>query len=110
MNVGDRVKVIDQDITGVIERIDGYSLSLIDDDSEWEYPESLLEYRVYEVKPLGKMIDIDEMTDDELTEEYSKYCKTTNDPMEYDDWFVGPDYLKSKDWMDYIKSQRKEIA
>lgn len=54
MNIGDRVKVIDQDITGVIDRIDGYSLSLIDDDSEWEYPESLLEYRVYEVKPLKK--------------------------------------------------------
>lgn len=54
MNIGDRVKVIDQNITGVIERIDGYSLSLIDDDSEWEYPESLLEYRVYEVQPLKK--------------------------------------------------------
>jgi hypothetical protein len=54
MNIGDRVKVIDQDITGVIERIDGYSLSLIDDDSEWEYPESLLEYKLSEVQPLIK--------------------------------------------------------
>ena len=33
------------------------------------------------------------MTDAELTEEYAKYCKTTDDPMEYDDWFIGTDYL-----------------
>jgi hypothetical protein len=33
------------------------------------------------------------MTDDFLTEEYAKYCKTTDDPMEYDDWYVGTDYL-----------------
>lgn len=52
MNIGDRVKVIDQNITGVIERVDGYSLSIIDDDSEWEYPESILEYRLHEVQPL----------------------------------------------------------
>jgi len=54
MNIGDRVKVIDQNITGVIERIDGYSLTIIDDDSEWEYPENLLEYRVSDVQPLKK--------------------------------------------------------
>ena len=54
MNIGDRVKVIDQDITGVIERVDGYSVSIIDDDSEWEYPESLLEYRLSDIKPLKK--------------------------------------------------------
>jgi hypothetical protein len=52
MNIGDRVKVIGQDITGVIERVDGYSVSIIDDDSEWEYPESLLEYRVSDVQLL----------------------------------------------------------
>jgi hypothetical protein len=52
MNIGDRVKVKDQDITGIIERIDGYSISLIDDDSEWEYPESLLEYRLSDVEEL----------------------------------------------------------
>ena len=50
MYIGDRVKVKDQDITGIIERIDGYSASIIDDDSEWEYPESILEYRVYELE------------------------------------------------------------
>lgn len=50
MFIGDRVKVIDQDITGVIERVDGYSVSIIDDDSEWEYPESLLEFRSSEVE------------------------------------------------------------
>ena len=53
-------------------------------------------------------MNLNEMTDDELTVEYSKYCKTTDDPMDYDNWFVGSDYLKSKNWMDYIKSQRKE--
>ena len=50
MNIGDRVKVKDQEITGIIERIDGYSASIIDDDSEWEYPESLLEYRLSELE------------------------------------------------------------
>ena len=52
-------------------------------------------------------MNLNEMTDYELTDEYSKYCKTTDDPMDYDNWFVGSDYLKSKNWMDYIKSQRK---
>ena len=52
MNIGDKVKVINQDITGVIERIDGYSVSIIDDDSEWEYPESLLEYRLSEIEEI----------------------------------------------------------
>jgi len=57
MNIGDRVKVKDQDITGVIERTDGYSVSIIDDDSEWEYPESILEYRPYELELLGEKHD-----------------------------------------------------
>lgn len=52
MHIGDRVKVKDQDITGIIERIDGYSVSIIDDDSEWEYPESVLEYRLSDLEEL----------------------------------------------------------
>jgi len=52
MNIGDRVKVKNQEITGIIERIDGYSASIIDDDSEWEYPESLLEYRISELEEI----------------------------------------------------------
>lgn len=33
--------------------------------------------------------------DDFLSIEYEAYKKTTQDPMEFDDWFVGSDYLNS---------------
>lgn len=52
MNIGDKVKVIGQNITGVIDSISGNLLSIIDDDSEWEYPESLLEYKLSEVEEI----------------------------------------------------------
>ena len=52
MYIGDKVKVKNQDITGIIERIDGYSASIIDDDSEWKYPESLLEYRLSDLEEI----------------------------------------------------------
>ena len=52
MNIGDRVKVIDQNITGIIDSLSGNLLSIIDDDSEWEYPESLLEYKLSEVEEI----------------------------------------------------------
>ena len=45
MNIGDKVKVIGQDITGKIIRYDwGNKLVITDDDSEYEYPENTLIY------------------------------------------------------------------
>lgn len=45
MDIGDKVKVIGQDITGKIIRYDwGNKLVITDDDSEYEYPENTLTY------------------------------------------------------------------
>ena len=33
--------------------------------------------------------------EDFVASEYALYLRTTDDPMEYDDWFVGSDYLES---------------
>ena len=52
MNIGDRVKVIDQDITGTIVELWDGKLVIEDDDSEFE--DNRLEYRLSEVKPLKK--------------------------------------------------------
>jgi len=48
--VGDRVKVIGQDIWGPIVEVNPYAVVIDDEDSEWEYPESRLEYRHDEVR------------------------------------------------------------
>jgi rRNA processing protein Gar1 len=55
-NVGDIVRVIDQNISGVVLEVHGpYQDSYIvieDDDSEWEYPESRLEFRARELESI----------------------------------------------------------
>ena len=52
LQVGDKVRVIDQNITGTIMWTDGSWFTIEDADSEWEYPENLLEYREWEIEPL----------------------------------------------------------
>lgn len=51
IQVGDRVKVLDQDITGVVVEL-GWSNKIViaDDDSEYPAPDNRLEYRVTEVE------------------------------------------------------------
>jgi hypothetical protein len=50
MNIGDRVKVKDQDITGTIIRYDwGTKVVITDDDSEFEAPDNTLIYRTSEL-------------------------------------------------------------
>jgi hypothetical protein len=45
MDIGNRVKVVEQDITGTIIRHDwGNKVVITDDDSEDEYPENTLTY------------------------------------------------------------------
>lgn len=48
--VGDRVKVIGQDIWGPIVEVTPSYVVIDDEESEWEYPESRLEYRHDEVR------------------------------------------------------------
>jgi len=52
MNIGDRVKVIDQDITGVIIALNGNKATIEDDDSEYESPDNNLEYRLSELEEI----------------------------------------------------------
>ena len=47
--MGDKVKVIDQDITGVVVEIYHSTLVIEDDCSEFEAPDNRLEYRFSEV-------------------------------------------------------------
>jgi len=51
--VGDKVRVIDQNITGTIKWTDGSWFTIEDDDSEWEYPENLLEFREWELERIN---------------------------------------------------------
>lgn len=48
--IGDRVRVTEQHITGVIVEIFGNRVVIEDDDSEWEWPENRLEFRFSEIK------------------------------------------------------------
>lgn len=48
--IGDRVAVIDQNITGEVVEVWGEKLVIEDDDSEFEWPDNRLEYRFSEVK------------------------------------------------------------
>ena len=52
MNIGDRVKVIDQDITGLIIALHGNKATIEDEDSEYESPDNNLEYRLSELKEI----------------------------------------------------------
>jgi hypothetical protein len=55
IEIGDRVKVIDQDITGTIIRKDGVKNVLLDDDTSWaeEGEEATLIYKDYELEKYG---------------------------------------------------------
>ena len=50
MNIGDRVKVIDQNITGTI--IEDYGNKIVIEEDDCEYDDNRLEYRVSEVQLL----------------------------------------------------------
>jgi len=52
MNIGDRVKVIGQDISGTI--IEDYGNKIVIEEDDCEYDDNRLEYRVSEVQPLKK--------------------------------------------------------
>ncbi len=53
MNIGEQVKVIDQDITGIIVEDYGNKIVIEDDSSEFEYPDNRLEYFKSDVIVLG---------------------------------------------------------
>lgn len=50
MNVGTIVKVIDQDISGVVVEAWGNKVVIEDDSSEYEAPENRLEFHVSELE------------------------------------------------------------
>ena len=50
MTVGDFVKVLDQDITGQIVEDHGSKVVIIDECSEYDYPDNRLEYHKSEVE------------------------------------------------------------
>lgn len=57
MNIGDRVKVKDQDITGTIIRYDwGTKVVITDDDSEFEAPDNTLVYRTSELELIEEAV------------------------------------------------------
>jgi len=49
VNVGDIIKVVDQDITGKVIEDHGSYIVIIDDDSEYQWPENTLEFRKSDV-------------------------------------------------------------
>ena len=51
--IGERVRVIDQHMTGVVVEIFGNRVVIEDDDSEWEWPETRLEFRFSEIETEG---------------------------------------------------------
>ena len=53
--IGDKVRVKDQNITGVVVHVLDNRLVIEDDDSEFEWPENRLEYRFSEVEPMPEM-------------------------------------------------------
>ena len=54
LNVGDKVKVINQDITGTVLRIDNNKITILDDDNSWQDKgeEPSLTFRENELKLL----------------------------------------------------------
>ena len=50
--VGDKVRVVDQNITGTIVWTDGNWFTIEDDDSEWEWPDNLLGYKKSELEEI----------------------------------------------------------
>lgn len=48
--IGDRVQVTDQHITGVVVEVWGDRVVIEDDDSEFPWPENRLEYRFSEIE------------------------------------------------------------
>jgi hypothetical protein len=53
INISDFVKVKTQpDITGQIIELHGNKAIIIDDSSEYDYPENCLEYRVSDLEPI----------------------------------------------------------
>ncbi len=57
MKIGDRVKVKEQDIYGRVVAFYIKSLVIEDEDSEWEWPENRLEYRIDEVELIEESKD-----------------------------------------------------
>jgi hypothetical protein len=57
MKIGDRVKVKEQDIYGRVVAFYIKSLVIEDEDSEWEWPENCLEYRIDEVELIEESKD-----------------------------------------------------
>ena len=53
MNIGDYVKVIDQDISGYIVECYGSKIVIEDDSSEYDAPENRLEYHISDVQLIG---------------------------------------------------------
>jgi len=52
MNIGDRVKVIDQDITGTI--VEDWGSKIVIEEDDCEHSDNRLEFRVSDVQPLKK--------------------------------------------------------
>lgn len=53
VQIGDFVKVIDQDITGQVIEMYSNKAVIIDDHSEYEYPDSRLEYHLSELESVA---------------------------------------------------------
>jgi RNase P/RNase MRP subunit p29 len=56
IQVGDKVEVIDQNITGIVVETYHNTVVIEDDDSEWEWPENRLAFKISEVKPLDSEV------------------------------------------------------
>ena len=54
ISIGDRIKVVDQEITGRVIEDYGSYIVIIDDDSEYESPDDTLEFRKSDVKIIEK--------------------------------------------------------
>ena len=54
LNVGDKIKVVNQDITGTVLRIDNNKITILDDDNSWQDKgeEPSLTFRENELKLL----------------------------------------------------------
>jgi predicted HAD superfamily phosphohydrolase len=93
MNIGDRVKVIDQDITGLIVALHGNKATIEDEDSEYESPDNNLEYRLSELEEIKnktyKFSFVQHFEcewEAESEEEAEEFCREHYDL--YDNWQV----------------------
>jgi len=50
INIGDKVKVKDQDINGIVVDVWNNKAVIVDFDSEYEYPDNRLEYRISDLE------------------------------------------------------------